>query len=75
MKKLDFYTSKKLISRSGYVMKGKKGIANEFQFLFIPTVEMLQEEIQNLCNFSFLKLVKIESANKVQSFFRKRCLQ
>jgi hypothetical protein len=35
----------------------------------IPTVEMLQKEIQSLCNFSFLKIVKIEPANKVQSFF------
>jgi hypothetical protein len=32
-------------------------------------VEMLQEEIQSLCNSSFLKIVKIEPANKVQSFF------
>jgi hypothetical protein len=32
-------------------------------------VEMLQEEIQSLCKFSFLKIVKIEFANKVQSFF------
>jgi hypothetical protein len=39
-------------------------------------VEMLKEEIQSLCNLSFLKIVKIEPANKVQSsFFRKRSLQ
>jgi hypothetical protein len=30
---------------------------------------MLQEEIQSLCNFSFLKIDKIEPANKIQSFF------
>jgi hypothetical protein len=35
----------------------------------IPMVEMLQKEIQNLCDFSFLKIVKIEPTNKVQSFF------
>jgi hypothetical protein len=35
-------------------------------------VEMLQKEIQSLYNFSFLKIVKIEPANKVQSFFSKR---
>jgi hypothetical protein len=35
----------------------------------IPTVEMLQKEIQSLCNFSFLK---IEPANKFQSFFSER---
>jgi hypothetical protein len=38
----------------------------------IPTVEMLKKEIQSLCNFSFLKIVKIEPANKVQSFFLER---
>jgi hypothetical protein len=40
--------------------------------MLIPMVEMLQKEIQSLCNFSFLKFVKIEPANKVQSFFSKR---
>jgi hypothetical protein len=33
---------------------------------------MLQKEIQSLCKFSFLKIVKIEPANKVQSFFSER---
>jgi hypothetical protein len=32
-------------------------------------VEMLQKEMQSLRNFSFLKIGKIEPANKVQSFF------
>jgi hypothetical protein len=36
LKKLDFYTSRKSISRNGYVMKEKKGIANKFQILFYP---------------------------------------
>jgi hypothetical protein len=31
-------------------------------------VERLQEEIQSRRNFSFLKIVKIEPANKVQRF-------
>jgi hypothetical protein len=31
-------------------------------------VEMLQKEIQKLCNFSLLKIVKIEPPNKVQFF-------
>jgi NRPS condensation-like uncharacterized protein len=35
-------------------------------------MEMLQKEIQSLCNFSFLKIVKIEPTNKVQSFFSAR---
>jgi hypothetical protein len=40
--------------------------------MLIPTVEMLRKEIQSLCNFVFLKIVKIEPPNKVQSFFSKR---
>jgi hypothetical protein len=40
--------------------------------MLIPTVEMLPKEIQNLCNFSFLNIVEIEPANKVQSFFLER---
>jgi hypothetical protein len=35
-------------------------------------MEMSQEEIQSLCNLFFLKIVKIEPANKVQSFFLER---
>jgi hypothetical protein len=35
-------------------------------------VEMLPKEIQSLCNFSFLKIVKIEPANKVQINFLER---
>jgi hypothetical protein len=66
---LDFYTSKRSISRNGYVMKRKTELLTNFKFFSIPTVEMLQREIQSLCNFSFLKTVKIEPANKVQSFF------
>jgi hypothetical protein len=33
-------------------------------------VEILQKEMQSLCNFSLLKIVKIEPTNKVQSFFQ-----
>jgi hypothetical protein len=50
-------------------MKGKTELLTNFFKNSIPRVEMLQKEIQSLCNFSFLKLVKIEPANKVQSFF------
>jgi hypothetical protein len=32
-------------------------------------VEILLKEIQSLCNFSFLKIVKVEPANKVQIYF------
>jgi hypothetical protein len=56
-------------------MKGKLELLMNFKWILkmlIPTVEMLQKEIQSLCNFSFLKIVKIEPANKVQSFYLKR---
>jgi hypothetical protein len=53
-------------------MKEKKELLTNFDFFSIQMVEMLQEEIQSLCNFSFLKIVKIEPANKVQSFFPER---
>jgi hypothetical protein len=57
-------------------MKGKTKLLTNFKFFSILMVEMLQKEIQSLCNFSFLKIVKIELANKVQSFFfRMRCFQ
>jgi hypothetical protein len=48
-------------------MKGKMELLTNFKFFSIPTVEMLHKEIQSLCNFSFLKIVKIEPAKKVQS--------
>jgi hypothetical protein len=50
-------------------MKEKKELLTNFDFFSIQMVEMLQEEIQSVCYFSFLKIVKIEPANKVQSFF------
>jgi hypothetical protein len=46
-------------------MKGKMELLTNFNFFSIPTVEMLPKDIQSLCNFSFLKIVKIEPANKV----------
>jgi hypothetical protein len=53
-------------------MKGKMELLTHFKWILkisIPTVDMLQKEIQSLCNFSFLNIVKIEPANKVQSYF------
>jgi hypothetical protein len=53
-------------------MKGNMELLTNFKWIFkmlIPRAEMLQKEIQSLCNFSFLKVVKIEPANEVQSFF------
>jgi hypothetical protein len=56
------------------VMKEKKELLTNFKKKSIPTVEMLHQEIQSLCNLFFLKIVKIEPANKVQSFFQKEIL-
>jgi hypothetical protein len=50
----------------------KTELLTNFKFFFIPMVEMLQKEIQSLFNFSFLKIVKIEPANKVQRVFLER---
>jgi hypothetical protein len=55
-------------------MKGKMELLTNYKWILkmsIPTVEMLQKEIQSLCNFSFLKIVKIEPTNEVQSIFSK----
>jgi hypothetical protein len=50
-------------------MKEKMELLTNFKFFPIPIVKLLPKEIQSLCNFSFLKIVKIEPANKVQSVF------
>jgi hypothetical protein len=65
--KLDFYTSKKSINRSGYVMKGKMELLTNFNFISIPMVEISISKSMQF--FFFLKIVKIEPANKIQSFF------
>jgi hypothetical protein len=43
-----------------------------FDFFSIPTVEMLQEEIQSLCNFSFLKLLKLIPQTRFKVYFSER---
>jgi hypothetical protein len=56
-------------------MKGKTELLTNFKWILkmsIPTVEMLKNKIRSLCNFSFLKIVEIEPANKVQSFFSEK---
>jgi hypothetical protein len=53
-------------------MKGKMELLTNFNLFSIPIVEMLPKEIQSLCNFSFLKIVKIEPINKVQICFLER---
>jgi hypothetical protein len=52
-------------------MKEKKELLMNFNSFLIPIVERLQEEIQSQYNLYFLKIVKIEPANNVQSFFSK----
>jgi hypothetical protein len=57
------------------VMKGKMELLTYFKWMLkmlIPMVEILQKEIQTLCKFSFLKIVKIEPPNQVQSFLLDR---
>jgi hypothetical protein len=56
-------------------MKGKMELLTNFKWILkilTPMVGMLQKEIQSLCNFSFLKIVKIEPSNWVQSFFSEK---
>jgi hypothetical protein len=53
-------------------MKGKTKLLTNFKWIFkmsILEVEMLQKEMQSLCNFYFSKIVKMEVTKKVQSFF------
>jgi hypothetical protein len=55
-------------------MKGKMELVTNLKWILkmsIPMVDMLQKEIHSLFNFSFLKIVKIEAANEVQSFSQK----
>jgi hypothetical protein len=49
------------------VVKGKMKLLKTYKWIskmLIP-MEMLKKEIQSLCKFCFLKIVKIEPANKV----------
>jgi hypothetical protein len=50
-------------------MQGDTELLLNLNIFSIPTLEMLPKEIQSLCNFFFLKIVKTEPANKVQSYF------
>jgi hypothetical protein len=52
-------------------MKKKEELLMNFDFLLIPTVEMLHQEIQSLCNFSFLKIVKLSLQTRFKVFFQK----
>jgi hypothetical protein len=53
-------------------MNGKTELQTNFNFFSIPMVEMLPKEILSLCNFSFLKIVLNDPANKVQIYFLER---
>jgi hypothetical protein len=53
------------------VMNEKKELLTNFNFFFDPNNGNV-EEIRSLCNFSLLKIVKIEPTHKVQRFFSER---
>jgi hypothetical protein len=53
------------------VLKRNPELLTNFKWILeihIPMVEFLQKQIQSLCNFSFLEIIKIEPSYKVQSF-------
>jgi hypothetical protein len=52
-KKLDFYTSKKSISRNGYVMKGKTELLTNF--VFDPNSGNVTERNSKSMQFFFLE--------------------
>jgi hypothetical protein len=47
-------------------MKGKTELLKKINIFLIPILEILQNFFQNLCNFSFLKIVKIEPTRSLQ---------
>jgi hypothetical protein len=52
-------------------MKGKMELLTNLKWILkmsILTVEMLQKEIQSLCNFSFLKIVKLRPQTRFKVF-------
>jgi hypothetical protein len=54
-------------------MKGKTELLTNFKWILkisIPTVEMLQKEIQNLYNLFFLKIIKLSSQTRFKVFFQ-----
>jgi hypothetical protein len=52
--------------------KRKNGIANKFQFFKNPNDGNVVERNSKYVQFFFLKIVKIEPANKVQTYFLER---
>jgi hypothetical protein len=53
--KLDFITSKKSISRNGYVMKGKTKLLTNFKFFSDPNGGNVAERNSKSMQFFFLK--------------------
>jgi hypothetical protein len=54
------------------MMKGKMELLTNFKWIkknSIPTMEMLQKEIQSLCSFSFLKIVKLSPQTRFKVLF------
>jgi hypothetical protein len=52
-------------------MKEKTELLTNFNFFSILIEKMLQKEIQSLCNFSFLKLLKLSPQTRFKVFYRK----
>jgi hypothetical protein len=55
LKKIDFYTSKKSISRDGYVMKGKTELLTIFKCFFDPNDGNVAERNSKSMQFFFLE--------------------
>jgi hypothetical protein len=53
-------------------MKEKKELLMNFKVFLSQWWKCFLEEIRSLCDFSYLKVVKLEPAYKVQSFFSER---
>jgi hypothetical protein len=71
MKKLDFNTSTKSISRSGYVMKGKTELLTNFNFFYIPMVECCRKNFKVYAIFLSSKLLKLSPQTRFKLFFQK----
>jgi hypothetical protein len=73
-KKLDSYTSIRSISGSAYVIKAERELLTNFKWNLKnvkPNDGNVADRNAKSMEFFFLKIVEIETASKVQSFFPK----
>jgi hypothetical protein len=52
-------------------VKQKRELLTNFNFISIPKMEMLQIEIQSLCDFSFLNFFKLNPQTRFKVYFQK----